>query len=84
MPAASVDAVVSQDAFGHASTEHHRAIKEAARVLKPGGVMAFSDFMQSDDADPTKLGEVCLRRPGCCPCPRPYGRGGARAIGPRC
>ncbi|CAM9795112.1 unnamed protein product [Scytosiphon promiscuus] len=58
MPSESMDAVLSQDAFSHASTEHHRAIEEAARVLKPGGLMAFTDLMQTGDADPAKLAEV--------------------------
>lgn len=63
MPAESMDAVLSQDAFSHASTEHHRAIEEAARVLKPGGVMAFTDLMQTGNADPAKLAEVHMNRP---------------------
>lgn len=72
-----MDAVVSQDAIAHAGQEHHRVIKEAARVLKPGGLMAFSDLTQSDDADPAKLVEVCATG---CPCrvrPRLCGWGGA-------
>lgn len=63
MPAESMDAVLSQDAFSHASTEHHRAIEEAARVLKPGGLMAFTDLMQTGNADPAKLAEVRMIRP---------------------
>lgn len=58
MPSSSMDVVVSQDSFSHASTEHYRVIEEAARVLKPGGIMAFTDIMQSDTADPVKLKEV--------------------------
>lgn len=53
-----MDAVISQDSFSHASTEHHRAIQEAARVLKPGGLFVFTDLMQTDSADTTKLAEV--------------------------
>lgn len=53
-----MDAIMSQDSFMHVSTEHHRAIEEAARVLKPGGVMAFTDLMQTDTADPAKLAKV--------------------------
>ncbi|CAN0377295.1 unnamed protein product, partial [Hapterophycus canaliculatus] len=49
MPTESMDAIMSQDSFMHVSTEHHRAIEEAARVLKPGGVMAFADLMQTDN-----------------------------------
>ena len=58
MEASSMDVVVSQDSYVHASTEHHRAVKEAARVLKPGGVFVFSDLMRSDYADEAKLAEV--------------------------
>jgi len=47
-PGESFDAVCSQDAFLH-SGERHRVVAEAARVLKPGGVFAFTDIMQGDD-----------------------------------
>ena len=42
------DAVCSQDAMLH-SDERSRVVAEAARVLKPGGVFAFFDIMQSDN-----------------------------------
>ncbi|MBD03186.1 MAG: SAM-dependent methyltransferase [Gemmatimonadetes bacterium] len=47
-PGESFDAVCSQDAFLH-SGERLRVVSEAARVLKPGGVFAFTDIMQADD-----------------------------------
>jgi len=47
-PGESSDAVCSQDAFLH-SGERLRVVSEAARVLKPGGVFAFTDIMQADD-----------------------------------
>ena len=53
-----MDIVVSQDSLGHASTEHFRAVKEAARVLKPGGIFVITDLMRSDTADESKLTEV--------------------------
>ena len=46
-PDHSFDAVCSQDAILH-SGERARVVAEATRVLKPGGVFAFSDIMQSD------------------------------------
>lgn len=60
LPANSIDAVVSQDSLLHAGTEQYRALKEASRVLKPGALMAFTDLMQSETADPKKLHEVML------------------------
>lgn len=42
------DFVWSQDAILH-SGQRARVIAEAARVLKPGGVLIFTDPMQSDD-----------------------------------
>eukprot|EP00904_Undaria_pinnatifida_P006109 jgi/Undpi1/2628/HiC_scaffold_13.g06007.m1 len=59
LPDASCDVVVSQDAFVHAGTERHKAIAEAARVLKPGGRLVFTDFMQTEGADDKDLEVVC-------------------------
>ncbi|AQT68815.1 Sarcosine/dimethylglycine N-methyltransferase [Anaerohalosphaera lusitana] len=44
----SFDVIWSQDAILH-SDQRDAVIKEAARVLKPGGEMVFTDPMQSDD-----------------------------------
>lgn len=45
---ASFDAVWSQDAILH-SGHRDQVIAEAARVLKPGGQLVFTDPMQADD-----------------------------------
>ena len=51
VPDASCDVIVSQEAFLHAGAERHKVIEEASRVLKPGGRMVFTDFMQTKEAD---------------------------------
>lgn len=54
-PDASYDIVWSQDAFLH-SGDREKVLSEAARVLKPGGELIFTDPMQIDDlADPAQL-----------------------------
>jgi cyclopropane fatty-acyl-phospholipid synthase-like methyltransferase len=55
LEANSYDLVTSQDCLMHCGNERYRAIKEAARILKPGGFMSFTDPMQSDTADPQVL-----------------------------
>lgn len=52
LEANSFDLVTSQDALMHCGNERHRAIEEAARILKPGGFMSFTDCMKSNNADP--------------------------------
>lgn len=47
-PDASVDVVWSQDAFLH-SGNRARVLEEAARVLRPGGHLIFTDPMAADD-----------------------------------
>lgn len=49
-PDASFDIVWSQDAFLH-SGDRERVLKNAARVLKPGGEIIFTDPMQADIVD---------------------------------
>lgn len=48
------DVVLSQDAFLHCPTPE-LLFKEISRILKPGGYLAFTDPMQTDNADETKL-----------------------------
>lgn len=50
----SFDVVWSQDAFLH-SGDRARVCAEAARVLKPGGRLIFTDPMQADDAKTDEL-----------------------------
>jgi len=50
-------AVVSQDSYLHGS-DKEAIFAEVSRVLRPEGVMVFTDIMQSDTADPDELQPV--------------------------
>jgi SAM-dependent methyltransferase len=53
---ASADLVISMDALLHTGPERQRlVVKEAARILRPGGWMIFSDIMQAETVDPTMM-----------------------------
>ena len=52
------DCVLSQDSFLHAGAGRHLVMKEVSRILKPGGLLVFTDIMQTDGADASKLTEV--------------------------
>ena len=56
----SFDGVCSQDAFLH-SGDRARVVAEAARVLKPGGIFAFTDIMQADDCPDGVLDPILAR-----------------------
>lgn len=56
VPDCSADLVISMDALLHVGPEGQRkAIKEAARILRPGGYMIFSDIMQQEEVDPEEM-----------------------------
>lgn len=57
---ASMDAVWSQDAFLHGA-DRAKIVREAARVLKPGGRLIFTDPMQADDAPQDGLAPILAR-----------------------
>ncbi|MBN2887550.1 MAG: methyltransferase domain-containing protein [Chromatiaceae bacterium] len=59
-PEAHFDLVWSQDAILH-SGERGRVIAEAARVLRPGGRLIFTDPMQADDCPAAVLQPVLDR-----------------------
>ena len=58
LPDSCCDVVYSQDALVRGGSERHRALSEAARMLKPRGRMVISDFMQSEEADAKDMQEV--------------------------
>nr|WP_240929444.1 class I SAM-dependent methyltransferase [Streptomyces coryli] len=59
-PDGSVDVVWSQDAFLH-SGDRERVLREAARVLRPGGSLVFTDPMATDDCPPGVLQPILDR-----------------------
>ena len=56
----SFDVVWSQDSFLH-SDKRSQVLKEARRVLKPGGTLIFTDPMQADDCPQGVLAPVLER-----------------------
>ncbi|WP_223635539.1 SAM-dependent methyltransferase [Rhodobacter sp. TJ_12] len=56
-PDGQFDVVWSQDAFLH-SDRRYAVLREAWRVLRPGGDLIFTDPMQVDGADPSALQAV--------------------------
>jgi len=59
-PSGRFDVAWSQDSFLH-SGDRDKTVAEAARVLRPGGKLIFTDPMQSEDCDPEVLGPVLDR-----------------------
>lgn len=56
VPDESIDLVISMEALLHVGPEGQRkAVKEAARVLRPGGWMIFTDIMQKEDVNPVEM-----------------------------
>lgn len=56
MPDESADLVISMDALLHVGPERQRrAIQEAARILRPGGWMIFTDIMQAESVDRNEM-----------------------------
>ena len=58
----SYDFVFSEDCFLHVpGSERESVMAEAARILKPQGLLIFTDIMQIDDADSEALAPVYRR-----------------------
>jgi sarcosine/dimethylglycine N-methyltransferase len=54
---ASFDVVIGQEAFAHVPDKQH-LIAECARLLKPGGRIAFTDIMQGEHLTPAAAARV--------------------------
>jgi sarcosine/dimethylglycine N-methyltransferase len=62
LPDASCDLIVSMDALLHVGpTGQKDAMKEAARILRPGGWMIFSDIMQQEEVDADEMQPIYNR-----------------------
>lgn len=51
----------SQDALCHAGRQTPKALEEAARLLAPGGVLACTNILRSEEATEEELEEVLAR-----------------------
>jgi sarcosine/dimethylglycine N-methyltransferase len=60
IPNECCDVVISMDAFLHVGPDgQSRAMSEAARILRPGGWIIFSDIMQEEQlADPDSMQDI--------------------------
>ena len=62
LPKESADLVLSMDALLHVGPERQkRAIQEAARVLRPGGWILFSDIMECPHVDAQQMQPIYQR-----------------------
>ena len=62
LPDQSCDLVISMEALLHVGPDGQtQAVKEAARILKRGGWMIFSDIMQQEDVDPEEMKPIYER-----------------------
>ena len=61
LPGGSFGFCFSQDALCHAGRQTPKALKEAARLLSPGGVLACTNILRSQDATAEELEEVLVR-----------------------
>lgn len=58
----SVDVAFSMDAFLHVGEMLHAGvIKEAWRILRPGGFLVFTDIMQRPEATPEQMAGILKR-----------------------
>lgn len=62
VPNESADLVISMDALLHVGPDRQRrAVKEAARILRPGGWMIFTDIMQQEEVDAKEMEPIYNR-----------------------
>lgn len=61
LTASAYDFCFSQDAMCHAGGQTPRALEEAARILTPGGILACTNILRTEDAAPEELEEVLVR-----------------------
>jgi len=59
--AGSYDLVISEDSYLHAGQFRADCITEAARLLRPGGFLVFTDPMQADEPDREALAPIYKR-----------------------
>mmetsp|Transcript_9573 Transcript_9573/g.18050 ORF Transcript_9573/g.18050 Transcript_9573/m.18050 type:complete len:614 (+) Transcript_9573:319-2160(+) len=60
-PSTSYDVILSEDSFLHAGPYRADTVKEAARLLKPGGYFCFTDIMEADEVDKKALAPIYNR-----------------------
>lgn len=61
LPSGSFGFCFSQDAICHAGKQTPRALDEAARLLAPGGTLALTNILRTDEATTDELDEVLVR-----------------------
>ena len=56
IPDDTADLVISMESMLHVGPHrHHRVVREASRILRPGGWFIFTDIMERDDVDPDEM-----------------------------